>query len=418
MKSAMIMQPRQSLLLALSALFAVPATQHASPLVSIGDNADIFFNGSSSIRWTSNLFRDEDDEVDDFVFILSPGFELNLGRGASNADLSIVTRYDILMYDDRDELDTELFHIKAMGAYETSRMDTTASISFDERQTTTGDANIDGDLIESEVLAGRISSEYRFSPKFSFGGGIRYSETDYVGEYDDFFADREEITFPIDLYYELTPKVDLSVGYAYSQTEVGETIRPTGLLTSRSVSEYDTESHFFNVGARGNLLPKLDGFFKIGYRTRELDDSTVQNFLGGLPIGPAVETDRDDRGTLGIDADLTWAATPKLTVGTQLGRDFGVGGEGEDTTNTSARVNATYSINANYAASAFGSYILREYEESGDDDNQYNIGLRLNYIPNQYWRIGVGYTYSENDSDRDFRSYEDHTFDLTASLRY
>ncbi|MFP4069873.1 MAG: hypothetical protein ACLFVC_06795, partial [Opitutales bacterium] len=134
------MNTRNSLLLSLSALFAVPLTQQAAPLVSIGDNADVYFNGSSSVRWTSNLFRDEDDEVDDLVFTVSPGFELNVGRGVSNADINIITRYDILMYDDRDELDTELFHIKALGSYSSSRLDLNGSASFDERQTTSGEA--------------------------------------------------------------------------------------------------------------------------------------------------------------------------------------------------------------------------------------------------------------------------------------
>ena len=31
----------------------------AAPFVSIGDNTDIYFNGSSSIRWASNIFRNE-----------------------------------------------------------------------------------------------------------------------------------------------------------------------------------------------------------------------------------------------------------------------------------------------------------------------------------------------------------------------
>ncbi len=93
-------------------------------------------------------------------------------------------------------------------------------------------------------------------------------------------------------------------------------------------------------------------------------------------------------------------------------------GEGQDTTNTSVKVNASYSINPHYAASASAGYILREYEELNDDDNQYNLGLRFNYTPDQHWRFSTGYTYSENDSDRDDRSYEAHTIDLTATLRY
>ena len=72
----------------------------AAPLVSIGTNTDVYFNGSSSLRWTSNVFRDEAEETDDLTWTLSPGFEVNVGRGLTNADLSIITRYDIIRYED------------------------------------------------------------------------------------------------------------------------------------------------------------------------------------------------------------------------------------------------------------------------------------------------------------------------------
>ena len=92
-----------------------------APLVSIGNNADIFFNGSSSLRWSSNIFSDADNEESDLSWTVSPGFEINVGRGVSNADLTVITRYDVVKYQDNDQLDTELFHVQAMGSYETGR---------------------------------------------------------------------------------------------------------------------------------------------------------------------------------------------------------------------------------------------------------------------------------------------------------
>ena len=186
---------------------------HASPLVSIGDSTDVFFNGSSSLRWSSNVFRDEDDEVSDLIWTLSPGFEVNVGRGRSNADLSVVTRYDIVRYQDEGRLDTELFHIKAFGSYKTSRLDVNASVSFDESKTSTGNESLVGrqDLIEFDTTSANLNGEYRFSPKFSFGAGVRYTEKDYK-TFNQFFADRETTSFPFDIFYELTPKVDLSLG--------------------------------------------------------------------------------------------------------------------------------------------------------------------------------------------------------------
>jgi hypothetical protein len=393
-------------LLALSALCAAPQISSAAPLVSVGDTADIYFNGYTSLESTSNVFRDEDDEVDDLVWRLVPGFEVNFGRGASNLDLSLITRYEIRRYAEEDQLDTELFSIRAQGTYRSSRLDLSGHLGFSETKTSTGDSNVNlDDLVESDNVNGALNGEYRFSPKFSFGSGLSYSEREYKSPFDAFFADRETVRIPVDLFYELTPKVDLSGGYSYTNTSV-DAINP-GTIGFQSVSAYDQKSHFFNVGARGNLLPKLTGFFKVGYRVSDNDDRDVN--------GNTV-TGRDD-GMLGLDADFTWAVSPKLSAQLGASRDFGTGGEGQSTENTSVDASLDYSLNSYFSATGFGSYTLRDYD-TDREDNQYRLGARLNYTPNEFWSFGGGYTYDENDSNIDGNSYTDHRFDITASLRY
>ena len=386
-----------SFLLIASSLFIHVPTSNAAPLVSIGDNADVFFNGSSSVLYSSNVLRDNDDELDDLWLSLTPGLELNIGRGLSNLDLSVITRYEIRRYADLDDLDTELFSVEFDGAYRSSRLDVTGSAYFRESKGSSGDVNILDDLIESDNMGGDINAEYRFSPKFSFGAGFRYAETEYK-TYTDFLADRERFDIPTDIFYELTPKVDLSLGYTYSESEV-ESL--PAIFPRPAQQAFTTEDHFFNVGARGNLLPKLTGFFKVGYRVRDDDRAGT-----------------DETSMLGMDADLTWATTPKLTNRLGLSRDFGVSGDGFSSENTSVSVTSNYSINSYFAASAFGEYTLREFIEQDIEDDQYRLGLRLNYTPNEFWQFSAGYTYTENDTDDDRRSFEDHTLDLTASLRY
>jgi hypothetical protein len=201
-------------------------------------------------------------------------------------------------------------------------------------------------------------------------------------------------SFPLDVFYELTPKLDLSLGYTYTSTDVEATLLNLN-------GDYTQESSFYNIGARGKLLPKLTGFFKVGYRNKENDRPGSK-----------------DSGTLGLDADLTWAVTPKSTLRLDLSRDFGVGGEGRSTEDSSANLSGIYSINNYLSASANLGYTIRDYTNTGREDDQLNGGLRLSYSLNQHWRFSTGYTYSENDSNEANRSYEDHTVDLTAVLRY
>jgi hypothetical protein len=146
--------------------------------------------------------------------------------------------------------------------------------------------------------------------------------------------------------------------------------------------------------------------------------------VGGLlvPTGPTVttpsSTNRSSRGTMGLDASFNYSNTPKLTTALRLHRGFDVGGEGQGTTKTSANLSASYSINSNYAASANFGYTLREYETSDREDNVYNTGFRLSYVPNRYWRLSTGYNYNKNDSNLQSQGYEAHMVDLSATLRY
>ena len=393
-----------------------PVVVQSAPLISIGDDIDIFFNGLSSVRWQSNVFYDEADEQDDVVFKVSPGFEMNVGRGLSDLDLSIITRYDIIRHDELSDLDNELFHFKAISSYNTSRWDVSGLVSFSEDQSSgkDEDANQDGQINESESTIANLSGEYRLSPKFSVGSGVNHSNKQYQDQPG--LADRESFKVPVDVFYELTPKVDLSIGYTYTTTDVSGTMLGD-TVNGSEVGSYDKEDHFFNIGARGDLLPKLSGFFKLGYRTSDSDDSSIQTFVTGIPGAPT-STNRDSRGTMGLDTSFTYSNTPKLTTALTLHRGFDVGGTGEGTTKTSANLSARYTINSNYSASATSGYTLREYETSGREDNVYNMGFRLSYVPNRYWRLSTGYSYNENNSSKLGQSYEAHMVDLSASLRY
>jgi len=387
----------------LSAVFitsiGLPIAVQAAPLVSIGDSVDVFFNGSSSLEWQSNVFSDESDAVDDFKLTLSPGFEVNVGRGLSNVDLSIITRYDIVRFDEVTDLDNELFHIKAVGSYAGSRLSVNGLVSYDESQSNGADGNDNqkGKLSASETTAANLNGEYTLSPKFSFGAGVNYNHREYA---EGSSADRDTYTIPLDIFYELTPKVDLSIGYTYTSTEVSSTVSGAS-----EVSE--------NVGARGDLLPKLNGSFKIGFNTMDSDDPSTRD-----GNGPEGRSDRDSDSSLGLDASFTYLATAKVNTQLSLNRNFDVAGQGESTEATRVDLSANYSINTQYTATANLGYTLREYVDTGREDDNYRTGVSLSYVPNQYWRFSTGYNYTENSSSDAGQSYEAHVINVSASLRY
>lgn len=402
------MKIKKSLLLAsLIPLVGLQVTAQAAPLVSIGDSVDVFFNGSSSLQWESNIFNDEENQVDDLKFSVSPGFEVNVGRGLSNLDLSIITRYEIVRFNEVSDLDNQLFHIKAVSSYAGSRWNVNGLVSYDESQSNGPDGNDNqkGQLSSSESINANVNGDYTLSPKFSVGAGVNYTNRIYD---DDDQADRDSFTIPLDVFYELTPKVDLSIGYTYTTSEVSGTKSGTA-----EQSSYDKDQHFLNVGARGDLLPKLTGGFKIGYNTMDSDDPSTRD--GGVA---GANSDRDSSSSLGVDANFTYLATAKVTTSLTLNRDFDIAGQGESTEASRANLSASYSINTRYSATANFGYTLREYVDTGREDNNYRTGLSLSYVPNEYWRFSTGYNYTENNSSESGQSYKAHTVDVSASLRY
>ena len=402
------MKIKKSLLLAsLIPLVGLQVTAQAAPLVSIGDSVDVFFNGSSSLQWQSNVFSDEKGAVDDYKYTVSPGFEVNVGRGLSNVDLSIITRYEIVRFDEVTDLDNDLFHIKAVGSYAGSRLTVNGLVSYDESQSNGPDGNDNqkGKLSSSETTAANVNGEYTLSPKFSVGAGVNYRQLGYK---ESSSADRDSFTIPLDVFYELTPKVDLSIGYTYTTSEVLGTKSGTA-----EQSSYDKDQHFLNVGARGDLLPKLTGGFKIGYNTMDSDDPSTRD-----GNGVEAKSDRDSDSSLGVDANFTYLATAKVTTSLTLNRDFDIAGQGESTEASRANLSASYSINTRYSATANFGYTLREYVDTGREDDNYRTGVSLSYVPKEYWRFSTGYNYNENNSSESGQSYKAHTVDVSASLRY
>jgi hypothetical protein len=407
---------QSGLLIAFAGIISVGTSLFGgSPLYTFNEWADLYFDGNASVAWDSNIFRDEEKEESDLTYRISPGLELNLGRGLSAYDMTVRTSYDFIWYQDNDHLNKENFHINTSGVYRGSRLDLSGRLGYNENQITSGEDNMRRMMIETEDVDGRIDGEYRISPKLSFGAGVHYFDRDYSNGSRNELADRNHLRFPFDLFYGFTPKVDLSAGYTYKAGEIDDHQRGDTL-----VGGYDTTAHFFNVGARGRFFPKLTGFFKVGYRTQDSDDSyNVRN-------GQRTRADRGRGGSdghIGLNSGFTWNPTQKSTHNIKLSRDFGVGGEGTTTEVSRIRMDSSYSLNPRWSASSNLGYTLRDYQAKGGrnrnrEDNQYLLGVGLNYTAPDYWRFSGGYSYQDNDSSRSGYSYVSHNFYLTAQLRY
>lgn len=391
----------------------LPVVSQASAFISIGDSAEIYLDADASVRSSSNLFRsDSSNEQEDVVVVVSPGLELIVGRG-TDVSLTVNASYAISKYQDFDNLDNEASRYAALFAYTSDRLELEAQASYSEINSTFLNSfdtqNTAGSLIKSEVESLGVEMEYELSPKFSFGAAVNARTLEYKGVAATLAANNDKTSIPIDLYYELTPKLDLSIGYTPAKTDI--TNRPDLITSNNNIlvntprADYENDQDFFNLGLRGQLTEKLNGLIKVGLR----ENTRI------IPNSSNIESDM-----FGAEGSVKWAVSPKLISTLGGSKDFDAGGDGTTTEVTAIYFSNNYTINANWASGINFKYMARDYTGgSGREDETFLFGLRLSYVMNANWIFNTGYTFTDNDTNSsNSTSYSDHSFDFGVSLRY
>jgi hypothetical protein len=241
-------------------------------------------------------------------------------------------------------------------------------------------------LIRRDVLALGTRGELDVSEKSSVSVGLQYQGTEYK-RYD--FSDTKVATLPIGYYYELTPKVDLSLNYRYRQSWLQH--------------GYDSKDHFFGVGARGVFTPKLRGQFSVGLTQRSFDDHK------GLP-------DMDDKSLLGVDSSLSYDATPKTTLQFGVSNDFDTNSQGQQQKNFAVRFAALTAVSAEWSLSGGVSYRAINYYSRTDDYMEGHLGAT--YIINENVQVTAAVALRSNESDLDTSDFDNSVISLAAAFRF
>lgn len=370
-------------LLAVSSLLV--ATTSAAPFLSISDNAEVFLTGTLGVRVDDNIALTP-DATSDTILDINPGAQLVFGRESTvQGTWSVV--HSFANYLDHDELNTNLFSTAFNAGYDDGKTKGSFNASFNEINQNTVDVQTnDGSLIRRDVLALGTRGELDVSEKSSVSVGLQYQGTEYK-RYD--FSDTKVATLPIGYYYELTPKVDLSLNYRYRQSWLQH--------------GYDSKDHFFGVGARGVFTPKLRGQFSVGLTQRSFDDHK------GLP-------DMDDKSLLGVDSSLSYDATPKTTLQFGVSNDFDTNSQGQQQKNFAVRFAALTAVSAEWSLSGGVSYRAINYYSRTDDYMEGHLGAT--YIINENVQVTAAVALRSNESDLDTSDFDNSVISLAAAFRF
>src|SRR5581483_6645247 len=130
-------------------------------------------------------------------------------------------------YTDHSKLNTNLFSGDFVTKFDDGKMKLNFNAGYHELNQNAPDIR---GLTRRNEFASAGNFEVEVTQMTSVGGGVTYTNTHYRRAN---YANSEEWTLPLNLYYHWTPKVDLSLGYRYR--DYTESIGP------------DSTDNYFNV---------------------------------------------------------------------------------------------------------------------------------------------------------------------------
>ncbi len=367
-----------------AAAVALAGCAHAAPFLS-SENAEVFLTGTAGMRIDDNIFLNPDGETD-HIFNFDPAVEVVFGNKSTLSGRGRVGG-NFNRYTDHDDLDSELFSSSLSMGYDGGKTTGSFEAGYAELNQNTVDVlGIDA-LIRRNVFNSSGNVEVSATEKTSVALGFGYNNTDYrvAG-----FADAESVNVPLHLYYEVTPKVDLGLGYRFRQS---------WLLFGR-----DSKDHFISLSTRGELTPKLTGTVDVGVTRRDLSPGDTYSMLG-------------------VDGSLSYALTPKSSLQLNAARNFDVNSQAQEQKNTSVGAFLTSNITSEFTVTVGASYRAIDYYlpaagAAARTDDYYDALVGASYTVNEYLRVGANYSYRQNESDLATSKFAARVLGVSVSVRY
>jgi hypothetical protein len=362
--------------LALTVLAGTAA--QAAPFLAISDNAEVFLLGTLGVRSDSNIYLSS-KATSDTITNLDVGAELKFGtRSTANGFFSVVDSFT--NYSSHSRLNSNLGSARLVTNYDDGKLKLGFNASFIETKDNQTDT-VNGDfLVGRSTLSVGGNAELAVSEKTKVGGGFDYVHTDYR---KSGYADSDIVTVPFNYYMEITPKVDLSVGYRYRNTAV-------------SIGS-DSRDDYFNVGSRGQFTPKLSGQFTVGLNRRTLA-------IGGT------------QSQLGATSNFSYAYSPKTSMNFGVTNDFGTTGQGQQNKSLTYNASVQSNVSEEWSVNLGISHRTIEYATKTDHYVEGQVGTT--YTVNANIRITASYAHRNNASPLATGEFTGDVFSLAANFRY
>jgi hypothetical protein len=363
-----------------SAILSVPTVKAIAP---IGDNAELFVTGTVSGEYNDNIFLSHTNAKDDFIFDVIPGLSYEFGKVNSLTTGQLAVNEDLNFFTKKPHLNNQLFNGVFAMKYDDSKTSINFDASFHEADQAERGIQTSGFLVNRNLSHVDTIGEVQVTDKSSIGAGIIWDDTDYKTAG---FTDWRYVQIPVNYYLKFEPKLDLSAGFRFQDNTVG-------------VGGIDSNTYYYNVGARGEFTPNLTGKFTVGYINEKLDNGTNQ-------------------GGLGAESSFTYAYSPKTNVTFGLNDDFGYAATGSSFRNFGTYVGFISSLTEQWTLNGQISYNRYKYVSTKQRDDFYSARLGLTYTISTHVSMTGSYSYTADNSNFSADSFKGNIFSISATVHY
>jgi hypothetical protein len=355
-------------------------------IAPIGDSAELFITGNGSFTYNDNLFLVQGKAKSDEVWDIAPGLDLEFGKNAAFKG-SVTAGVDWQLYSSHSSLNTALGTIAANGNYDDGKTKLAVQAAWQQADQPTVVIRSNGSLINRDVYTLGGTGEEVISEKTSLGGGISFTDTSYK---TPGYADDRSTTIPVNYYYQVEPKLDVSGGFQYRYSSVNQSFVQPGT---------STRDYFYNIGARGQFTPLLSGTVRIGYE----DDQA--------------EKGKDNR-TLAVDSSFTYAYTEKTSFSLNLDNDYGFNALGQEYRSAGGSIGVTTKPMEQLSFNGSLGYHRLSYTATNQRDDFYNISVGATYSFSPQISASGNYSYQEDNSNFGGQSFKQNVFIVSGTVHY
>ncbi|MCH7646706.1 MAG: outer membrane beta-barrel protein [Nitrospinae bacterium] len=205
--------------------------------------------------------------------------------------------------------------------------------------------------------------------------------------------ERTEIGGGASFFWRIRPKTDIFVGYEYTQLDFDS-------ITAADPQD-DSESHLALGGLRFEPGPKLVGRVSAGAELRDYNSI-------------------DDHTTPAFATDLTWFATPKLTLTVFFSRKFEDSSSASDQFIRATKVagSVRYNLTDRLMLRLEGEYDNDNYDTARDDDTGRGVGEISYFIIRDILRLSAKYERIDHDSTIEEKDYDVNRASAEVLLQY